>query len=383
MIKTVCASSVAQGAAAFAQFGPVEIIPDSEITPQAVSSATALVVRSKTKVGPDLLKGSRVRFVGTATAGFDHFDRAWLDHAGIVSASAPGCNANSVAEYVMAALLCIAAEKRLDLDEMTLGVVGCGNIGSRVARRAEVIGIRVLKNDPPLAAETGNPDFIPLEHLLKESDIVTLHVPLTTGGPWPTAGLAACPFFSQIKPGAVFINTSRGEVVDESALTLSLQNDAVSAAVLDVWRNEPVFSRTLLDLADIGSPHIAGYSAQGLLNGTMAVYQELCHFLEEPPAWKPEPAAAPLPPVEMDTRGLSHEEVLHQMSRSVYDIRADDTLLRRAAAADDETRGRNFTLLRSGYPVRHEFADARIRLLHADRILTEKAKGLGFCNNPC
>lgn len=379
MIKTVCAASVVQGAEAFAQFGPVEIIPEREIAPQHVASATALVVRSKTKVGPDLLKGSRVRFVGTATAGFDHFDTAWLDHAGIARAAAPGCNANSVAEYVMAALLCLAAEKQLDLDDMTIGVAGCGNIGGRVARKAEAIGMRVLKNDPPLAAQTENPDFVPLEQLLKSADVVTLHVPLATNGPWPTANLAGCQFFSQMKPGAIFINTSRGEVVDESALALALQNDAVSAAVLDVWRNEPCFNRALLDLVDIGSPHIAGYSAQGLLNGTLAIYQELCHFLEERPVWTPKPAAGPLPPMEVDTRGLSHEEVLHQMAKSVYDIRAEDARFRENAAADDEIRGRNFSSLRNHYPVRHEFADARIRLLHADRILIEKAKGLGFC----
>ena len=178
MIRTVCAASVVQGAEAFAQFGPVDVIPDGDITPQAVSSATALVVRSKTRVGPDLLKGSRVRFVGTATAGFDHFDAAWLDHAGIVRASAPGCNANSVAEYVMAALLCLAADKQLDLDEMTCGVISCGNIGGRVAQKAEATGMRVLKNDPPLAALTGSPDFVPLEQLLKASDILTIRVPL-------------------------------------------------------------------------------------------------------------------------------------------------------------------------------------------------------------
>ena len=209
-MRLLCSTNIPYAAEAFQTLGDVDILPPDQFTPDRVRDADALVIRSTLKVNRALLEGSRVRFVGTCTIGTDHMDLAWLDRAGIAWRAAPGCNANSVSEYVTAALLCLGQRLSFRLEGKTIGVIGVGNVGRRVVEKAQALGLRVLQNDPPRAEAEGDPVFRPLDELLAEADILTLHTPLTSAGPHPTRHLAGRRFFERIKPGLVFLNAGRG-----------------------------------------------------------------------------------------------------------------------------------------------------------------------------
>ncbi|MCF7838564.1 MAG: 4-phosphoerythronate dehydrogenase, partial [Candidatus Marinimicrobia bacterium] len=312
-VKTVCAASVLWGAEAFGRLGPVTVLPDREIGPAQVRDAHLLAIRSKTPVNRALLAGGGLRFVGTATAGYDHLDLAALEQAGTAWTAAAGCNANSVAEYFVCALLCLANRHGWALDRMTLGVIGVGQVGRRVARNAERLGMRVLRNDPPLARATGNACYVPLAELQAQADILTFHVPLTQDGPDPTYHLGDYRFFERVRPGCVIFNAARGEVVDPGVLLEAQRAGAVSRLVLDVWEPEPDYPLELLAAADLATPHIAGYSFDGKFEGTRLIYEEACRFLEVPADWTPPPLPAPAKPViEVDAAPLSFEEALWQ-----------------------------------------------------------------------
>lgn len=378
----MCAASVLWGRDAFSNLGEVVVRPDDRIGPADVRDADALIVRSKTRVNQDLLAGSSVAFVGTATAGLDHFDTAWLDAAGVAWCAAPGCNANSVSEYIVAALLTLARRDGFELAGHTLGVIGVGQVGSRVAAKAEALGLRVLRNDPPLQLATSDPLFVPLSEVLRDADLVTLHVPLTDTGPFSTRHMANCDFFARLRPGALFLNASRGEVAETDALLLALGRGAVRRAALDVWENEPDISAALLEKAALATPHIAGYSYDGRLNGTVAVYREACRFFEAAPAWTP--VEREMPPGgsrEADARGRSDEEVLQALVRSVYDIEADDAALRRGPPG--EALADRFRRLRHAYTDRREFPSFTVRLAHGSPGLARKIAALGFCLSTC
>jgi erythronate-4-phosphate dehydrogenase len=380
-VKTVCAASVLWGREAFGGLGEIVVLPDDRITPDDVRGADALIVRSKTRVDKTLLGGSSVSFVGTATAGFDHLDTSWLDAAGMAWCAASGCNANSVSEYVTAALLHLANRGGFELAGRTLGVIGVGQVGGRVATKAEGLGMRVLRNDPPLQRTTSDPAFLPLHEVLGRSEAVTLHVPLARSGPFPTHHLAGCDFFGHLRPGAWFLNTSRGEVMDSDGLQLALGRGAVGRAVLDVWENEPDISPGLLEKTALATPHIAGYSYDGRMNGTLAVYREACRFFEMPVVWSP--CARDMPPGEsrdVDARGRSDEEVLHALVRSVYDIESDDAALR--GSSMDETMAGRFRRLRHAYPARREFPAFTVSIAHGSEELVGKVAALGFKIRP-
>jgi len=379
-MKIVCAETVLLGYEALSNGGKTVVIPDREIIRDDLLDADALIVRSKTKINRDLLDGTPVQFVGTATAGTDHIDAAWLQSKGIYWCAAPGCNANSVSEYLIAALLVLGRRHGCDLEGKTIGVVGCGNVGSRVVRKCEALGMNVLRNDPPLSALSTDPDFYPLEAILAESDIVTLHVPLVKEGPWPTARMADYRFFEQLKPGAIFINAARGSVCDYDALLDAKQGGAVSRMVIDVWAPEPAFRTDVLEAADLASPHIAGHSYEGKLNGTIACYNELCNFFEIPKTWDmasslPQPE---VPALAIDCAERDDEEVLHEIVRQVYDITTDDTLIRKAAVSDEIDRARNFDTLRKNYRTRREFKNTELQLQNAGDALRRKARAMGF-----
>jgi erythronate-4-phosphate dehydrogenase len=379
-MKIVCAETVLLGREAFKHAGQTIVIPDREISRADLLDADALIVRSKTKITPALLHNTPVKFVGTATAGTDHIDAAFLKSKGIYWCGAPGCNANSVSEYVVAALLHLGRKHAFDLAGKTIGVIGCGNVGSRVAKKCAALGLRVLRNDPPLAAASSDPDFYPLEQVLAESDIVTLHVPLVKHKPWPTEYMADYLFFEQLKPGAIFINAARGSICDYDALLAARQSGTVLNTVIDVWSPEPAFRPDVLHMADLASPHIAGHSYEGKLNGTVDCYNELCNFFEIPKHWD---VAASLPTpdvpaIEIDCAHRDDEELLHDIIRQVYDITTDDALIREAAVRCDSDRARNFDALRKTYRVRREFHNTTLTLNHARQELREKAQALGF-----
>ncbi|MBM4320152.1 MAG: DUF3410 domain-containing protein, partial [Deltaproteobacteria bacterium] len=334
--------------------------------------------------GRPLLEGSRVRWAGTATAGTDHLDLAYLRQRGIGFASAPGGNAAAVCEYVGAALLRLAVEQGLSLAGATLGVVGVGRIGSRVARMAEALGMSLLLCDPPRARLEGPERFVPLERLLAGSDFVTLHVPLTGSGSEATWRLAGERFFAALRPGAVLLNTSRGEVVDEAALRRALQQGRVAHAVLDVWEDEPRISPATAALAAIATPHIAGYSLDGKVAATRLVYEAACRALGLPAvrdALPPLPPA-PVPELRLDPAGRPAAQVLDEAVRAVYDLRRDDRALRAALQLPPPESASAFGQLRRGYPTRWEFGHTRLALPGQAGELRAAAAGLGFAVAP-
>ena len=248
-----------------------------------VRDADALIVRTRTRCDEALLKGSKVRFVATATIGFDHIDGGWLERAGIAWTSCPGCNAASVAQYLECSLLLLQREKGLSLQQSTLGIVGCGHVGSKVKAVAEQLGMRVLVCDPPLekvnSQQPKTNSYVPLDIIERQADVITFPVPLTREGEYATWHMADEAFFHRLSRIPYIINTSRGEVVDNLALLSALQDGRVRDAVIDVWEGEPRLHLPLLDRVFIGTPHIAGYSADGKVNADNMVMDALCrHF---------------------------------------------------------------------------------------------------------
>ncbi len=295
----------------------VRALPGKAIGPADVRDAAALLVRTRTRCDAALLDGSAIRLVATATIGTDHIDLDYCASHGITVASAPGCNAAAVAQYVRVALHTLG----LDRPGTTLGVIGVGHVGTLVAEAGRRRGMRVLLNDPPREAAEGPAGFTPLPELLAQSDVVTLHIPL-----WPeNRDFADAAFFAAMKPGASFINASRGEVVDEAALLAA--RPKLDKLVIDVWKNEPDINRTLLAAADIATPHIAGYSIQGKMNGTTAVVRALgeAFDIDELKSFTVSGVTLPQDPYDIlqdDAKLRNHPELFEQL-RSVYAYRND------------------------------------------------------------
>ncbi len=368
----------------FADLGEVRTLSGREMCPDTVRDADVLLVRSITKVDRSLLYRSRVKFVATVTIGTDHVDEVYLREAGIGFANAAGSNANSVAEYVFAALLELSVCQGWYLEEKTLGVVGVGHIGSRVVRRARALGMTVLENDPPLQRQTGETRFVPLETAL-QADVVTLHVPLTFEGPDKTFHLLNEENMKMLRAESILLNASRGPVVDNSALKSRMKNGLLSAAVLDVWENEPTIDTGLLTQVFLGTPHIAGYSLDGKANGTQMIYEAVCRFLRVEPSrhvrkFLPPPAVSE---ISWEPTDESDEIQLNRIVRKIYDIRADDRRLRRLLKLPAAERGPYFDALRKNYPVRREFYNTRVLLPDSrkSRNLARKLDILGFRTN--
>jgi len=359
--------------------GDVQVLSGREITPQVVANADALLVRSITPVNEALLAGSAVRFVGTATIGFDHVDVAYLACNGIGFASAPGSNANSAAEYVIAGLLEVARRGDVSLEDKSIGVIGVGNVGSRVAGKCEALGMQVLRNDPPLQRRTNDPKYVPIEALY-DCDFVTIHTPLTREGVDKTLHLADAGFFARLKPGAVFVNASRGAVVDSQALKAAIRDGRLQAAVLDVWEGEPNIDVELLGMVDLGTPHIAGYSFDGKVAGMVMIYRSLCEHFKLTPKYdvKDFLPVPEIPRMEIETGSASDEELLARVVERIYNIARDDRNLRQIVQQPPENRGRFFDALRKNYPVRREFRNTAVVLDKPHARLVGKLRGIGF-----
>jgi erythronate-4-phosphate dehydrogenase len=361
---------------AFASLGEVATVSGRAITPERVHDAELLLVRSITKVNAALLDGSAVRFVATATIGEDHIDKTYLVSRGIAFSSAPGSNAGSVCQYIAAALLLLADRHGLDLSRMKLGIVGVGNVGSRVEGAARALGLTTVLNDPPLERQTGDVRYRPLDEIF-DCDIVTLHVPLAKEGPDATWHLADEAFLRRLKPGAILINSSRGAVADGAAVLRALDDGHLRACVLDVWEGEPDIDIALLDRVFIGTPHIAGYSFDGKVNGTRQIYEAACRFLGTTPAWD---ATCLLPAPEcphVAVDGASAKAV-HDAARAVYDIMRDDAAMRQLLAAPAAGRPGLFDRLRKEYPRRREFFNTRVSVVPRNAALEAQLDVLGF-----
>ena len=363
---------------AFAALGDVQFIPGRQITAASVRDAELLLIRSVTPINAALLDGSKVKFVATATIGTDHVTMTDLAKRSIGFASAAGSNANSVAEYIVAAMLELAHRRGSNLRGKTLGVVGVGNVGSRVVRYAEALGMRVLQNDPPRERDENLPYFVPLDRVLAESDIITIHVPLTKSGLDVTFHMFDTRRLATVKRQPILINSSRGAVVDNKALLEAIEAKKLGGVVLDVWEGEPNISADLLAAVDLGTAHIAGYSFDGKINGTRMIYRAVCGFFGIKPAWEP---ALPPPPVPFCDCGIGagedDEDVLRRVIQQSYDITADDAALRKIVGAPDGIGG-NFDKLRNEYGIRREFFNTKLTLRGAGGSLRQKFAALGF-----
>ena len=368
---------------AFSHLGSVTLLPGRGITREAIRKAHALIVRSVTKVDAALLADTDVQFVGTATTGVEHVDREYLAARNIGFAAALGCNANAVAEYVLTALLVTAHTKELRLNGKTLGIIGAGRIGSIVAAKAPALGIRTLLHDPPLARATGEQRYRSLAETL-QADFITLHVPLTYDGPDATLHLIGANELAHMTPSAILINTARGEVVDNAALLEALTGGTIAGAILDVWEREPAIDWDLLDRVTLGTPHIAGYSSDGKINGTVMVYHACCRFWGIEPAWVPpsDPPAAPapgsLPHLQFDATGKDFQTLAHDILTTLYDLPADHARMRDVLAVPESLRSQAFDRLRRDYPHRREFAASPISITSGDRNLIARLQTLGI-----
>lgn len=310
----------------------------AEIDRRAVADADILIVRTRTHCDRALLDGSRVRLVVTATIGFDHLDTTYLDTAGIAWTNCPGCNAGSVAQYVSSCLLLLEQERGLRLSGATLGIIGVGHVGSAVERCARMLGMgRILLNDPPLEADGQRPGaWTCLPDLLAMSDVITLHTPLTREGQHATWHLLDAEAFRRVKPGCVIINAARGGVADEETLEEAMDTGLVSDAIIDTWEDEPRLRLSLLRRAYIGTPHIAGYSADGKANATRMSLEAVARFLDLRMSFEVTP-----PPLPRRTwEG--------ELWRTLYDPREDSLRLKADPSGFEWQRGH--------YPLRREKA---------------------------
>ena len=355
----------------------VRYLDPREITPETVRDADALIIRTRTKCDAALLEHSRVSVIATATIGIDHIDLDWCGKRGIVCRNAAGCNAASVAQYMTSALLRVSLRHNVDLRGKSLGVVGCGHVGSKVAAAAYALGMNVLVNDPPRARREGPSGFVTLETIQNEADFVTFHVPLTQAGPDRTEHLADEAFFRGLRKKPFFFNTSRGDVVDEPALKKAIIEGQISGAVLDVWHNEPEIDRELLSLVDFATPHIAGYSADGKANGTamaVEVVAQGLHILEPDVIQQVRAdilAKVPAPANPVVTLDAASANPVADAVLASYDVADDDAL--RAAPE-------NFEALRGSYRVRREFPAYTVKLsgCESDDSLRDALRKLGF-----
>jgi erythronate-4-phosphate dehydrogenase len=350
----------------------VVYLPGRGISAEDVRDADALITRTRTCCDASLLDGSGVKFIATATIGYDHIDTQYCERQGIAWTNAPGCNAASVQQYILSVLLNMAGRDGYDLKGRTIGIIGVGHVGSRVEKSARALGMRVLLNDPPRARKEGPQAFVNLKYLLKEADIITMHVPLNLSGEDKTHYLADHDFFGQLTKKILFINSSRGEVVDSGALKAALQDQKLAGAVLDVWDGEPGIDLELLGLARIATPHIAGYSTDGKATGTSMSVQALSRFFKLGfDDWYPAMLPVPEHPViTLDGADAELQEMLIDVVNQTYNVMEDDRKLREAPEHFEELRGT--------YPVRREPGAFLVKIINDRAGVGAVLEKLGF-----
>ena len=353
-------------------YADVVYLPGKEISPGIVRNADALIIRTRTICNKELLDGSSVKFIASATIGFDHIDDKYCKKQGISWTNAPGCNSSSVQQYIAAVLVHVFRKHKLSTADLTLGVIGVGNVGSKVANLGNILGMRVLLNDPPRERREGSVIFTELYDLIHQADIVTLHVPLSFSGPDKTYHMVNNRFLNCLKHDCLIINTSRGGVVNEPALIQTLKQGRLKGVILDVWDNEPDINRELLQMVDIGTPHIAGYSQDGKANGTLMSVRSLAQYFKLPlENWYPEKIPSPAQPeIHLDGNVETPETIWHKLIHHTYPIERDDLALR--------NKLQDFEDLRGNYPVRREFHAYSIIPNKVPSSLIEKIKQLGF-----
>lgn len=318
------------------------------ISPDDIHDADALIIRTRTRCDEALLKGSKVSFIATATIGYDHLDIEYLKRAHITWTNCPGCNANSVGQYIHSCLLLLEKEKGYDLSKTTVGLVGVGHVGHAVIEAIRPLGVQILLNDPPqkkALRKAGKPHefFLKMEELQEKCDIISFHTPLITKGSYPTFHLANKTFFNALKKQPIIINTSRGAVVDNTDVLQALKDDIIRDAIIDTWENEPNINQELLNLIYIGTPHIAGYSADGKANATRMALTALCNHFHLPVTFQIR--VPQLPEEELPESNLTETE----RALVLYNPHTDSLKLKSHPTMFEELRG--------NYPLRREFIE--------------------------
>ena len=354
------------------QVADMVYLPGKEISAEDVRDADALITRTRTCCDASLLEGSGVKFIATATIGYDHIDTEYCERQGITWTNAPGCNSCSVEQYILSVLLNIAGQEKFELRGKTLGIVGVGHVGRKVDKIARALGMRVLLNDPPRARAEGPGAFVELDKVFAEADIITLHVPLNLSGEDKTHHLAGHDFFGQIAKKIFFINSSRGGVVDTAALKAALKDQKLAGAVLDVWEGEPGIDLELLDLARIGTTHIAGYSTDGKAKGTSMSVQAISRFFDLGfDNWFPNNIPVPEDPeITLDGTGMARQEILLDVVNRAYNVMEDDRKLREFPERFEEFRGT--------YPIRREAGAFRVKIINDEAGAGAVLEKLGF-----
>jgi erythronate-4-phosphate dehydrogenase len=357
-MKLVVDENISFGKKAFSEFGEIIFAHGREISNDMLKDADALITRSITRVNKELLSGTKIKFVGTATIGTDHIDLNYLQENSIAFSSAAGCNSNAVKEYVIAAVSHIYQQHGIELKDKSIGVIGVGNIGTKVAAISESIGLEVVRNDPPLKRETGSNIYSALEDAL-QCDIITCHVPLNLEGIDKTHHLINEETLKLIKPEAILIEKSKDIFI-----------------TLDVWENEPAIDNSLMNMVDIATQHIAGYSLEGKVNGTTMIYNALCSYLGKEPAWLPEMPEIDSRQIDISGAGTTLD-LLNTLFNHSYPIIEDDKLLREQNNIEEDQRGSHFDGLRKNYRFRRELQNYRVMKTQVKPELNNIVKDLG------
>jgi len=361
---------------AFSDFGIIRPFPGRGLKPEDIRDADALIVRTVTPVNAGILEGTSVRFVGAASAGIDHIDRDYLKKRGIHFSYAIGCNANAVSEYIITALHVIASRRKWELKSKSLAVIGVGNVGSRVAQKAQALGMQVFLCDPPLRDLTGDSRYQYLDDVLG-ADILSFHVPLAFEGPYPTWHMLDRKILGRLSSKQFLINSARGPVFDNQALKSALLEARIEGAILDVWEEEPIVDYSLLERVDIGSPHIAGTTLDGKIRATEMIREELCKYLGIQSSWNTDYYYPQLRHIHLDKKSADQEAASSVLQR-VFNINKHDADLRALGAMTAARAAADFEQLRSHCPLRPEFRHFFVDLGEGHSNLTQTFTALGF-----
>ncbi len=354
------------------RFAEVVYLSGASISQKDVVDADALIVRTRTTCNNKLLDGTKVRFIASATIGYDHIDIEYCKANNIQWTNAKGCNSSSVQQYIAAVLFHLSNKLEFQLAGKTIGIIGVGNVGSKVAALCTILGMKVLLNDPPRERIEGPSGFVPLSRIIDEADIISFHVPLDYKTEDRTFHLVDEKFLSEMRPSQILFNTSRGEVIDTDALRSLLARHKIAACVLDVWENEPQINLDLLNRVDIATPHVAGYSADGKANGTSMAVRALSRFFKLGiDDWFPEHIPTPEnTTLELDCANLKRQKIACKLVSKTYDVLADDQRLRNSP--------HTFEQQRSSYPLRREFPAFTAKLLNAGDDISTMVRQIGF-----
>lgn len=353
-MKIIADENIPYAREAFASLGEVTTLPGRHLQNSDVQHGDCLLVRSITPVNEQLLKNSSVRFVASATIGTDHIDLDYLQRNHIGFANAPGCNAESAAEYMINVLFHLAKKKDFDPFNLTAGIIGCGNVGSRVKKKLDSLGIQALVNDPPQQDKgDDSQNYVSLQTIIHECDFITCHVPLTRDGNYPTWHLFDHDLLNELGENTVLFNASRGAVIDNISLSELLSQRKDLSVFLDTWEGEPAINQTLLKQVNFATPHIAGYSVEGRLRGTQIILDAACNFFDASAHWDMQDYLPYKQIIQLSK--TSSPQLWYELFNKHYPVEKDYQALLNLAESSSEQLAKEFDLLRKNYPPRYEF----------------------------